>query len=337
MLGLFSRQPRSAAEWVARFHAGHWQAEDERAFAAWLREAPERRAEIELLSRLDVLSAGLLESPTVRAELDKLRTPTGGDQKPGFAGRRRTALASGLALAGVAGLAGMLLWPAADLYETEIGQTTMLNLPDGSTLWLNTDSRVRLHFRAEQRLVRLERGQAFFKVRSDAMRPFVVDAGSQRVVVTGTQFDVRRDGAEVAVAVLEGHVQVRPSSSAVTAVVPPPGLALSARQSARFRADASPRMVEDAQVERLSAWRDGRILLDNTTLDAALLDVNRYSRIPLVLADADASHLTISGEFRVGDLEGVVFALHELYGLRARREADRIVLEMPAAARPLRG
>jgi len=329
MFGFSFRQPRTAAEWVARFHSGHWHSADERAFAAWLRQAPERRAEIELLSRLDALSADLLSSPGIRAELVDLRQASVAAQRRWAAlPARRGILVAGLA---TVALGGVLVWPGADVYETEVGQSTMLNLPDGSTLWLNTNSRVRVQFHAEQRQVRLERGQAFFKVRSDPLRPFVVDAGRQRVVVTGTQFDVRREGADVAVAVIEGHVQVSPIDRSTAAPTSPKPVALNARQEAYFAAGAPPRLSEDRQIERRAAWREGRILLDNTSLAAALRDINRYSRTPLVLANAESAQLTITGEFKAGDVEGVIFALHELYGLRARREVTRIVLELPSS------
>jgi transmembrane sensor len=316
---IFSRRPRTAAQWVARFHSGHWQATDERAFSAWLRQDPRHRAQFELLSRLDTLSAGLAASPTVRADL--ARSTAMAKSKAAGAPMRRGLLMASLAMAAVA---GVMVWPDADLHSTEIGQTSTLNLPDGSVLWLNTDSQVRLRFRDGQRLVKLERGQAFFKVQRDPEHPFVVDAGSRRVVVTGTQFDVRRDGSEVAVAVLEGHVQVSPSGGATASE---PMVALAARQDARFSAHAAPKLLADAHVERHAAWREGRIILDNTTLEAALLEFNRYLKTPLALADANTAHLTITGEFRTGDADSVLFALRELYGLRARHEARRIVLE----------
>ncbi|MEI9987591.1 MAG: FecR domain-containing protein [Aliidongia sp.] len=64
-------------------------------------------------------------------------------------------------------------------------------------VWLNGDSRLKVDFTAPTRHVVLERGEAFFKVAHDANRPFVVEADPRQIVVTGTEFDVRRAAESV--------------------------------------------------------------------------------------------------------------------------------------------
>jgi transmembrane sensor len=57
-------------------------------------------------------------------------------------------------------------------------------------------------------LALLKQGEAFFEVAKDPNRPFVVSAGSKRVVAVGTKFSVRRDADSVGVVVTEGKVRV---------------------------------------------------------------------------------------------------------------------------------
>ena len=84
----------------------------------------------------------------------------------------------------------------------------------------------------------LERGEAFFKVAHDASRPFVVEAEPRRIVVTGTEFDVRRAPDALEVSVAEGHVKVE--TPAVLHGTPnAPVTALVAGDDAHFAAGAS--------------------------------------------------------------------------------------------------
>src|SRR5690606_6140981 len=104
---------------------------------------------------------------------------------------------------------------ATQAFRTVVGQQEAVTLPDGSTVTLNTDTRVRTVADSEKRLVYLDRGQAFFQVAKDPRRPFVVTAGGRTVTAVGTAFDVRVDEGTFRVVLVEGRVRVeaaRPAS-----------------------------------------------------------------------------------------------------------------------------
>jgi len=70
--------------------------------------------------------------------------------------------------------------PTGKLYSTAIGEITRYTLPDGSTLDLNSNSRVRVYFSGQERFIEVLSGEALFNVHPDA-RPFLVASG--RVLV----------------------------------------------------------------------------------------------------------------------------------------------------------
>jgi transmembrane sensor len=89
-------------------------------------------------------------------------------------------------------------------------------LPDGSVAVLNRGAIVTEHYSVGTRRVRLERGEAHFKVAKDSARPFLVEIGGVTVRAVGTAFNVRLDPASVEVLVTEGKVDVQhrnPASS----------------------------------------------------------------------------------------------------------------------------
>lgn len=102
------------------------------------------------------------------------------------------------------------------------GARTSLVLPDGSRVWLNSNSKLRYNkeFNSGNREVVLE-GEAFFEVTRNAELPFIVHAATLDIEVLGTSFTVKsypRD-ATVEATLLKGAIEVRRKGSPNTAQV----------------------------------------------------------------------------------------------------------------------
>lgn len=92
-----------------------------------------------------------------------------------------------------------------------LGTYSRISLPDGSTVWLNSGSKLSyiLPFEKDTRETYLT-GEAFFDVEADPMRPFVVVAGDMRINATGTRFNVETYSSDTlcTVTLERGHVSV---------------------------------------------------------------------------------------------------------------------------------
>ena len=78
--------------------------------------------------------------------------------------------------------------PQGKLIETPKGGQEKLALADGSQIELNTNSAIRLDVGPVHRSVELVRGEAFFEIKHDASRPFVVTAAGHTITDLGTKF-----------------------------------------------------------------------------------------------------------------------------------------------------
>lgn len=117
-------------------------------------------------------------------------------------------------LIGFSTLAYMLFTPTRQAVQmtarTLEDQKFGLTLPDGSTVDMNSNSRIKYKLqRSGIRMLTLE-GEAFFEVNPDPNRPFIINAGDATIEVTGTSFSVRNDpGSErIEVFVESGNVQI---------------------------------------------------------------------------------------------------------------------------------
>lgn len=101
-----------------------------------------------------------------------------------------------------------MVQPAAHaaVYTTQAGEHRTVKLPDGSTLVLGAESLAWTEFSRGERVISLERGEAFFEVAKDKQRPFIVKTGEATFTAVGTAFNVRKIGERVLMSVSEGTV-----------------------------------------------------------------------------------------------------------------------------------
>jgi transmembrane sensor len=254
--------------------------------------------------------------------------------------RRAFVGVGGLAAAAAAAGIGFVLLPSrGELYRTEPGEQRRITLADGSSVMLNTASRLRVRMTDTERRLTLEEGQAFFRVAKDSSRPFRVFAGNDEVRAIGTAFDVRRDGDRARVVLVEGVVAIyrgtehKPAEAPKVlnhpmAVAPEDHLlaVLEAGQQAVLAPDA-PVQVASVDLAKAQAWRFGRLILDSAPLGDTVADLNRYGGKQIVLADSSLETLRISGVFHTRQPDAFVEGVTAALPVRiASEDSSRIVL-----------
>jgi transmembrane sensor len=194
-------------------------------------------------------------------------------------------------------------------------RTVALN--DGSTALLAPGSALRTTgWRGERRYV-LERGEALFDVRHAQGRRFEVAAGSARVTVLGTRFDVRKgDSGEIRVAVQRGLVAVDRAdgrrSSPAARLGPGDVVTLGGGGATRGRI-ADPSLI--------GAWADGRLSYASAPLGDILADLNAQGRVR-VTATPEAARLRLTASLRADQGEAFVASLPGLLPVMVETRPD---------------
>lgn len=219
----------------------------------------------------------------------------------------------GLAIA--AGLVAAVLATPPPALQSAPGQTRAVVLADGSPVTLAPGSSLRPRWRWSRRAYVLQRGEAFFAVTHDPAHPFTVAAGSAKVRVLGTRFDVHRAPDDrVRVEVEQGLVEVSRAHA---------GGALVARVAAgqRATADASGvRTAPLARTEDVGAWRAGRLAYAAAPLSEVVADLNRYGLRARVTPGA--ARLKVTAGLRPDQAAPFVAGLPRALPVTVAREAD---------------
>jgi transmembrane sensor len=196
-------------------------------------------------------------------------------------------------------------------------------MADGSKVMLNTDTQLRVAMTDEERRIDLKRGEAFFDVAKDPHRPFVVTAGTERVIAVGTKFAVRRDAGSVRVVVTEGAVRMETLGKDIVDARPLAAGTVARTSEAGLLLQTKPL----PEAEEYLSWRDGVLVFRETTLANAIAEFNRYNTHKIVIEDAAVAEMRVAGNFRSTNVDAFVRLLGQGYPLRVERHHDKIVLK----------
>lgn len=150
----------------------------------------------------------------------------------------------------------------------------------------------------------------------DSSHPFIVHAGRGQTRVTGTQFNVWKYQDQVKVTLVEGSVLV--SSDGTTG-----GYRLGPGMQASYhKGDFEPQLEQSDDYGNSLAWRSGKLVLDNLSLEQALPVINRYLDAPLQLADASTGRIRISGIYNTREVARLVNNLPKVLPIYLTRSKD---------------
>lgn len=306
-----------AAYWLERLDSEDFGVADQVALDAWFAEALEHRVAYWRLkaawNRADRLVA--LRGAASNATPNRVTTflPL------------MLRIAAAFAVFAVAGVFGIsqLPRPRERIYTTPIGGREIVRFADGSQVELNTDTVLRARITTDQRVIWLEKGEAYFKVKHDSLHPLIVMAGTHRVTDLGTQFLVRRDPSRLEVAVVEGRVWFdAPDSKSAQSSLP-----LS-------RGQVAVASVHDVSVTRKSmlelsnelGWRRGVLVFRDITLRDAAAEFNRYNREKLAIADPATGYIKIGGIFQATNVGAFIEVAEDVLGLRVEKRGSQFVI-----------
>ncbi|WP_129780763.1 FecR family protein [Peristeroidobacter soli] len=311
-----------AAEWAVVMAAAEVSIDDRREFVAWLKRSPEHLKEylsidrswaelrgVDAARRIDV-EALLAEADANVVELDVTkRAAVASDRVEVRGGSPMRALGIAFAATVIAALVGVSWFESQweHRYSTGVGEQRTVKLDDGSTVVLNTHTRIRVAFTDQTREVRLLEGEALFEVAKNVARPFRVVSGRAITQAVGTAFVVRQEAEHTSITVIEGQVAVLQTESGER----PPAelLAQAQRVSAGVRADVADRGISTVAIENsatATAWRSGQLVFDGSTLADMVAEFNRYNRVQLVLRDSQLANQRLSGVFAAAEPQALV-------------------------------
>ncbi len=303
---------QAAAQWCMRLHEPDCSEAERLAFQQWHDADPLHAFEYEAMREIWEV-ADQLPSSTL-APAASLRSPRRTWQHYG------AAAAITLCALPLAAYSGWEMgWLPSSYERFEAGDSLRsVTLADGSQVELNLGSSLVYSNYKDQRRVTLKKGEAFFKVSHDSSHPFVVKAANGQVKVTGTQFNVWLYEDQVRVTLLQGSVLVSSNTA-----LPGEGFRLEPGMQARYKGgDYEPQISQTYSHDSSLAWRNGKLVLDNLSLNDALPLINRYLDTPAQVADSNTGKMRVGGIYNTREIKSLLTSLPKVLPVYLTRNRD---------------
>ena len=200
------------------------------------------------------------------------------------------------------------------------GEKITCVLPDSTVVHLNSESRLNYpeYFTGNFRMVNLS-GEAYFAVKHDKNRPFIVKTGNSQVTVTGTEFNIRNRNNNTKIVVAKGSVKV---------------LSLSSRKQENLKKgemvqlDNSGNITPPVQVnlKYYLAWRENKLAFRRTPLKEVMAEIERTYNVKTEFLSDSSKNRTITGIFETDSLEKVLSVLSLTLDLNISQKGTKIII-----------
>lgn len=217
---------------------------------------------------------------------------------------------------------------AQNTVSTKPGSKSKIQLPDGSQVWLNSDSRITYdeNFRGPFREVQIN-GEAYFDIAKDKDHPFIIHAGSIDVRILGTSLNIRSYTNEkrTEAVLIRGSIEVTLRNSPDKKIILQPNDKLvvqDGRQAviketlAKQRKETMPVMTlgvahfeeKDSTVKDI-LWVKNKLSFDQETLEEVARKIERWYDVKVTITDNRLKHSEYSAVFEDESLRQVLEAL----------------------------
>lgn len=189
----------------------------------------------------------------------------------------------------------------AIVFQTIENQSKEVQLPDGSTVWLNEKTTLRFIDSASinERWVSLE-GEAFFDVERNEQKPFTIHAGESVTTVLGTSFNLRAYPQETIVEITVESGKVKLENKVKEEVQ------LVAGKSGIYDQNSKKVSIRKSKLENADAWRSQKLTFSHAPLEEIAETLERYFDKQFIFKNPALKKCTFHIEEQDAELEGIL-------------------------------
>lgn len=206
----------------------------------------------------------------------------------------------------------------ADLMSST-GEVAMHELEDSSTVHMNANSLLNVSMDEHGRNLELLKGEAYFTVAKDALRPFTVHANGAQIKALGTEFVVyNRDSGLTRVSVYESSVEVyHPTYMKEPRVI-------ATGETISFGPKVANPVIAKLSKNDEASWREGRLTFNNVSLEDVITELNQHHKGKIILGKG-LGNVRISGVFHNIDSLRILNDIVETQNLSSMNMANRVI------------
>ncbi|WP_373523016.1 FecR family protein [Aquiflexum sp.] len=202
------------------------------------------------------------------------------------------------------------------------GQKTRIILPDGSNVFLNSDSELTYSedFAINNRNLYLN-GEAFFEVAPDSVLPFRVNTGNLTTEALGTSFNIRSYGeSNTKIQLASGMISVSNEDKLQEKLILVPGQEVFTDSSKEI-------WLRDFNINEAFKWKDGILAFSNATLEEVRGELERWYGVKIYITGFPKKNILVNAEFHKDYLSNVLNSLGFTFGFEYEIDQKEIKIK----------
>ncbi|MDD7888023.1 FecR family protein [Flavivirga sp. 57AJ16] len=208
------------------------------------------------------------------------------------------------------------------------GKKFTLELSDGSLVTLNSGTTFRFpqNFLSEgERKVFIE-GEAFFQVKEDKARPFIVSSSEVDVRVLGTKFNISTypEDKYINTVLVSGSVSLIGKNKEIASLQY--SQLLSPGEKAGWNSRANRFIVEKVDTDLYTTWVDGKLLFRGMTFKRIRIKLERHYNVKIVNENLSLDNMTFLASFDIESIEEVIETFKRNYGINYEIKDNKIII-----------
>ena len=199
------------------------------------------------------------------------------------------------------------------------GNTVLIDtLPDGSVITLNKEAELTYpsSFKNNTRSVTL-RGEAFFDVKPDPEKPFIVKVNDVTIRVLGTSFNVRSVNGNTEVIVETGRVEVTRAAKKIV---------LLPKEKVLVRQQETDLIREKEEEDLYNYYRTRSFVCDRTPLWKLVNVLNEAYHVRITIEREELRELLLTTTFHNESLDQILEILRQTFDLEINRNGETIII-----------
>ncbi|MGN0021766.1 MAG: FecR family protein [Sphingobacterium hotanense] len=200
---------------------------------------------------------------------------------------------------------------APTLLRTGAREQTVVELLDGSKVWLNATSELRYQRQgtlADLRQVSFS-GEAFFEIKKDATQPFQVRVENQVIEVLGTSFNLNSYAGLLECALLEGKVKIGDNTL---------------KPGQLMRISPVEQHIQSFDIDEVTAWKKGYLQFHDAELAGICAKLSKWYQVDIEVGISKPVEPLTGTLSLAASLEDNLEILEKISGIKINREGRTV-------------
>jgi transmembrane sensor len=176
-----------------------------------------------------------------------------------------------------------------------------VTLKDGTKVWMNAVTEIQFPeaFDSLERRIILK-GEAYFEVERDSLRPFIVETNGLSTTALGTSFNISTKSQEqINISLLTGKVKISSTSN-------PEDVYLEPGKELNYNLANQKQTVRTFDTYRVLAWKEGALLFMDATLATVVTQLEEWYGVKIKIQNGGNIHWKYTAVYRNQSLEDVL-------------------------------